>query len=59
MSKEDKLYSKEYLDLIFYPKDDKLCSFNKALDKFIKSKIDSQFEGSGKIKERIAMLSGR
>ncbi len=56
---DDKLFSKEYLDLIFYPKDDKLCSFDKALDKFIKSKIDSQFEGSAKIKERIAMLIGR
>ena len=56
---DDMLYSKEYLDLIFYPKDDKLSSFDKALDEFIKSKIDSQFEGPGRIQERIAMLIGR
>lgn len=55
----DKIYSEEYLNLIFYPKDDKLSSFDDALNKFIQSKIDSQYDASNRVRERIEMILGK
>lgn len=50
---EDKFYTKEFLQLIYHPKDDKFSSFNETLDVLFKMNDDQ----TNKIESRIKKLS--